>query len=187
MSFEERLENLSELLLCGNPVYTWLYDNAGQLLQSNCPDETILGSAFNTFGCKDDMLKVMGQKHGPVVLGIPIGMIWMADYLPGEGGIERIVTIGPVFSTGASQDSIRQIFYELLRNREYEISIAWQNKLMDALKNVSTVTSMLMNQYGLMLHQCLTGERLHVSDINYYTQTGDLLPVNIAGVKKKQV
>lgn len=44
--------------------------------------------------------------------------------------------------------------------------MTWQHELLNILDTVPTLSIMLMNQYALMLHYTLTGEKLFPSDIN---------------------
>ena len=45
------VEEFKDLLLCCGNIYLWKLDSGGNLLQSNCPDEAVLGTAFELLGC----------------------------------------------------------------------------------------------------------------------------------------
>ena len=51
MDIEQNLALFQELLCCGNSIYTWRYDADGNLLSSNCPEESLFGKAFSLLGC----------------------------------------------------------------------------------------------------------------------------------------
>ena len=87
----------SELVQCGGNVYTWCYDAQGKLLRSNCPDEAFLASAFELFGCKQRMLEHGNRDDIPVTLGTALGLLWGAAFEKGEGRLERVWVVGPVF------------------------------------------------------------------------------------------
>lgn len=57
MGIEDKIALLKELLLCGNTVYTWKYDADLRILSSNCPQESLLGDAFELFGGKEILLE----------------------------------------------------------------------------------------------------------------------------------
>ena len=44
-----------------------------------------------------------------------------------------------------------------------EISVAWTIQLYKALEKVPTLQNTIMNRYLLMMHYCLTGQRLELS------------------------
>lgn len=47
-----------------------------------------------------------------------------------------------------------------------EISVAWTIQLYKALAKVPTLQNTIMNRYLLMMHYCLTGQRLELSSVN---------------------
>ena len=78
MNVEQSMALLKEQVQCGGNVYTWCYDGNGQLLESNCPEENVLATAFSVFGCKDALLRRAPSAQGPLILGTPIGLMWCA-------------------------------------------------------------------------------------------------------------
>ena len=50
MDVEQNLALLRELVRCGGDIYTWCYDAAGELLESNCPEQDFLGQVFAFLG-----------------------------------------------------------------------------------------------------------------------------------------
>ncbi len=152
----------SELIQCGGNVYTWCYDADGTLLKSNCPDEAFLSGAFDLFGCKQRMLEYGREHTTPVGLGTALGMVWAAAFEKEDGELKRIWVIGPVFYQDVSLRGIEQ---GLKYYSRMETSVAWTMQLYEVIKNVPVLQSTILNRYTLMLHYCLTGEHLTVSDI----------------------
>ncbi|WP_455501367.1 helix-turn-helix domain-containing protein [Gemmiger sp.] len=153
----------SELIQCGGNVYTWCYDADGTLLKSNCPDEAFLSGAFDLFGCKRRMLEYGREHTTPVGLGTALGMIWAAAFEKEDGALKRAWVIGPVFYQDVSLRGIEQ---GLQYYGRLETSIAWTMQLYEVIKKVPVLQSTILNRYTLMLHYCLTGEHLTISDIN---------------------
>ena len=153
----------SELIQCGGKVCTWCYDADGTLLKSNCPDEAFLFGAFDLFGCKQRMLEYGREHTTPVGLGTALGMMWAAAFEKEDGALKRAWVIGPVFYQDVSMRGIEQglQYYSRL-----ETSIAWTMQLYEVIKKVPVLQSTILNRYMLMLHYCLTGEHLTISDIN---------------------
>ena len=50
-----------------------------------------------------------------------------------------------------------------------EISVAWTIQLYKALEKVSTLQNTIIYRYLLMMHYCLTGQRLELSCVNSST------------------
>lgn len=52
MDVQQNLELFQGLMLVSGDVYTWCYDADGKLLSSNCPDQAVFATVFDTFGCQ---------------------------------------------------------------------------------------------------------------------------------------
>ena len=69
------VEEFKDLLLCCGNIYLWKLDSGGNLLQSNCPDEAVLGTAFELLGCKQRIVDY-GSSHSrepfPAWFGMPL-------------------------------------------------------------------------------------------------------------------
>lgn len=165
MDFLQVTAPFHELVLCGDNIYTWCYDAAGKLLCSNCPDEIVLGTAFVQFGGKGQMLDHVNDEDGkmPRIIGTALGMMWYAVYEYEVRELKRCWTLGPVFYKEISVDVVTRGFQWYAG--QMELSQSWQQSLFEAVKAVPVASHILMARYALMLHYCLTGVRLKVSDI----------------------
>ena len=156
----------SELVQCGGNVYTWCYDAKGKLLRSNCPDEAFLASAFELFGCKQRMLEHGNRDDVPVTLGTALGLLWGAAFEKEEGKLKRVWVIGPVFHRDVTMRGIED---GLKYYSKLEISVAWTIQLYKALEKVPALQNTIIYRYLLMMHYCLTGQRLELSCVNSST------------------
>ena len=152
----------SELIQCGGNIYTWCYDADGKLLKSNCPDEGFLSGAFDLFGCKQRMMDYGKEYTTPVSLGTALGMTWAAAFEKDGDALKRAWVIGPVFYQDVSMRGIEQGMQYYGR---METSVAWTMQLYEVIKKVPVLQSTILNRYTLMLHYCLTGEHLALSDL----------------------
>lgn len=171
MNSKQNIDLFQELVRCGSDVYTWCYDASGQLLHSNCPDETLFATAFSIFGCKSRMLDHFVQFDSPIMLGTAMGLIWGAAAKHTEDGLKKYYAIGPVFFHDLSMQAIENGF------RHYanlEFSLSWKHELMGALPRVPVAQNIILSRYMLMLHYCLTGDRLQASDLNLTSSQHDL-------------
>lgn len=167
MEIFQNMKLFSELVQCGGNIYTWCYDAEGKLFRSNCPDEAILDSAFELFGCRKRMLE-HGRSDDDVLvtLGTALGLLWGAAFEKEEGQLRRIWVIGPVFYQDVTMRGVEEglKYYDKL-----EISVAWKIQFYEVLQKVPTVQNTILNRYLLMMHYCLTGQRLELSCINSST------------------
>lgn len=163
MELTQRMELFSQLLVCGGDVYTWCYDSEGKLISSNCPDETTLHTAFVVFGCKQKMLEYAAEHTLPVTLGTSFGALWNAAFERENGLLKHIWVIGPVFYRDVS---LRTIENGLQQYGKMNISVEWSMKFYKAAQKIPVLQSTLLSRYTVMLHYCLTGQRLQTSDLN---------------------
>lgn len=163
MDVFQNMELFSELIQCGGNIYTWCYNADGSLLQSNCPEAGFLSGAFEIFGCKKKMLDYGSRHTTPVTLGTAIGMTWAAAFEKDGSVLKRAWVIGPVFYQDVSLRGIEQ---GLQYYNRLETSVAWTMQLYEALKTVPVLQCTVLHRYALMMHYCLTGNHLAISDIN---------------------
>ena len=166
MNPEQNMELFRELIRCGSEIYTWCYDANGEFLESNCPDEELFTTAFSILGCSDRMLTHWREQSTPIILGSGMALLWGAAFEERDGKPYRAWLVGPVFNTDVSINSIRQGFETYVG---VEFSMAWKHRLIEALYRVPTVPHTVFSRNLLMLHYCLTGEHLLISDLGILT------------------
>lgn len=162
MDIHEKVSLLQELVACCDAISTWCYDAKGELLFSNCTDETVLNTAFSAFGCRSILMEHTNIWSNPFLLGTSLGLVWGAAFEREDGVLRRFWLLGPVFYATTTKGQI-ELGYDLYRG--LELSIAWKEQFMQAASRLPVVTSELLGRYLLMLHYCLTGQTLHYSDI----------------------
>lgn len=149
-----------ELITCGSSIYSWTYSPEGELLNTNCPD-LVLDTVFTTTGCKEYMLHYAESETAPLVLSAPLGLMWCAAFEQNESGRRLIRLIGPVFNTEISFSGIEHAM------RQYDVPLNWHSGFQKLLQDIPVVSTVLFFQYGLMLHYCVSGEKLARSDIQF--------------------
>lgn len=174
MTVEEKLELFEQQIQCGTVVYTWYYGPDGQLLRSNCPDESILAKAFALFGCKEELLRHAEAGAGPVMLGSPLGDTWYADFERRDGAVQRAVVLGPITVASVPRSEVERLLREMCADEAVVMSLESQTALMDAMWRIPAVTVTVARQYALMLHYCLTGEKIDTSGLIISAQSAAL-------------
>lgn len=163
MDVDQNLELFRGLLQCGTEIPLWCYDENGQLLSSNSPDESLLETAFSVLGCKDRMLTYAREQDNPAMIGSAVGLIWAAVFEKREGRLYRAHVLGPVFYTDISVKGVEQGFRAY---QDVELSIAWKMRFAEGLHRIPVVNNILFSRYTLMLHYCVTGQRVFASDLS---------------------
>ena len=162
MDIHEKVSLLQELVACCDAISTWCYDAKGELLFSNCTDETVLNTAFSAFGCRSILMEHTNIWNNPFLLGTSLGLVWGAAFERENGVLRRFWLLGPVFYATTTKGQI-ELGYDFYRG--LELSVAWKEQFMQAAARLPVVTNVLLGRYLLMLHYCLTGQTLHYSDI----------------------
>ncbi len=173
MDIEQNLALFQELLCCGSNIYTWCYDSDGNLLSSNCPDESLFAKAFSLLGCLDRALHLSQNPGQPQVVGTSFGLIWGVDYVYRENTFQRMYVIGPAFSYNISMQDMENGFQHYAGQ---DISLAWKHRLIGACCRIPIAQNTLFIRYLLMLHYCLTGEKLNASDTSVQQSFSDVAP-----------
>ena len=173
MDIEQILALFQELLCCGSNIYTWCYDSDGNLLSSNCPDESLFAKAFSLLGCLDRALRLSQNPGQPRVVGTSFGLIWGVDYVYRENTFQRMYVIGPAFSYNISMQDMENGFQHYAGQ---DISLAWKHRLIGACCRIPIAQNTLFIRYLLMLHYCLTGEKLNASDTSVQQSFSDVAP-----------
>lgn len=174
---DQNLALFQELLSCGSSVYLWTFDADGKLIRSNCTD-LVLNTIFEKIGCNEQMLSY-GQKHTmPLVLGAPLGLMWCAAFEYQNGELYRSHMLGPVFNTEVSQRAIDEEF------SRYNLNLSFKIQVYEALPKLPVLSTVLLFRYGLMLHYCVTGEKLSASSIQMQQSSRGTAPAPRAYQKR---
>jgi len=161
MDVDQNLALFRELMLCDGGIYSWTYDGDGRLLSSNCPEEAVFSVAFEVFGCLDKMLSA-SKRNAPAFLHSDTGLVWGAAFEKEDGTLRRCHIIGPVFYSSTSAD----VIYHGFVSKDFSgYSAAWIQTLKEALFRVPTSQYTVFSRYLKMLHYCVTGQRIEISDV----------------------
>ena len=161
---------LQELLKCGTDIPLWHYDTAGHLLETNS-EHLVLDKILGFIGGIDYMLEYAPKNKKPLVLGSDMGLQWCAVFEASGTEVGSIYLIGPVYGA-----ELPESFLESSALR-YQIDPAFRKQYIRIMKGISVVPSLFFQQYCLMLHYCVNGEKLNRSDIQYQPRNKIILPM----------
>mgnify|MGYP001046750891 CR=1 FL=1 len=157
---DNRLTFFGELLSCHTRFYLWSYDPEGSLLETNCPD-LVLNKVFQKSPCYTKLLETAAISELPIIMSIPFGLMWAAAFERDGDELLRIHVLGPVFTTEPTMSD----FYHSLSTSD--ITPHWRPKLIRIFQRVPVITYTTFSQQTVMLHYCVTGEKIITTDITF--------------------
>jgi protein-tyrosine phosphatase len=159
MNIDERLSLLEELLSCNGNIYCWTYDSDGHLLHTNCT-ELLYDVIFEVSGCKNYMLTYGRENTLPLVLGAELGLIWCAAFEKKDNETKFHV-IGPLLNSDVSFSRIR----DSMHNKG--LSEDFMPNFETLIHQLPIVTAPFSTMYTIMLHCCITGEKIPQGKIQF--------------------
>ncbi len=158
----QKMSFFCELLTCGQDISCWEFDPAMQLVNTNRESPEVLCSFLTQDDCTEKLQAcVASGMSKPLLLSNSDGFSWIASFEKSGELISRIYLIGPVFTSDVS----RQTLMNTVKQGRYPDEISHQ--LSSRIENIPIVPLITWMHYGLMLHFCVTGEKLETSDFSY--------------------
>lgn len=163
---------MQELLKCGTDIPLWHYDTDGHLLDTNA-EFLVLDKILGFIGGIDYMLEYAQKSRMPLVLGSDMGLMWCAVFESEKKELKSIYLIGPVYNAEVSGSLLEE------SATRYHIDTSFRKQYISMMKQISVVSSVMFQQYGLMLHYCVTGKKLNRSDIQFQPRNKILAPLSV--------
>ncbi len=161
MYIEQRLSFFREMIGCCHALYLWKYDRNLNLLESNCPEEALLHSLLTISKRWDNLVEYLNDGRKPLILSNEMGLMWITVPDFGEEKLQAIHVLGPFFFYDMS---VAQIENEL-RRRKLSADL-WQ-KVIQVIRALPVIAVSRTMEYTVMLHFCITGDKLDVNDIRF--------------------
>lgn len=162
---------MQELLQCGTKIPLWHYDADGHLLETNA-EHLVLDKILDFIGGTAYMLEYAQRNRKPLILDSDMGLMWCAVFETEKQALQSIYLIGPVYHAELST-----AFLEESASR-YRIDPAFRRQYLRMMRGIHVVPGMTFQQYGLMLHFCVTGEKLNRSDIQFQPRDKVISPLS---------
>lgn len=151
---------MKELFGCGTNIFLWQYDTDGHILHTSS-DQLVLDKFFEHSGSKSYMLEHARQYTSPLILGTHMGMVWCAVFEYKEENPYTIYVLGPVLNSEISTKTVEK------SARAFHVDLIWREGFIHLIQSLPVLSSILFLQYALMLHYCVTGEKLNRSDLHF--------------------
>ncbi len=161
MELRDRLDLFQDMVQCCHNLYLWEYDRELVLIRSNCPFESTARNLFSLGGARELLLDYTARHSKPIVMTNALGMMWAA--LPEREGDElrHIHILGPFFMNDRSSLEMEKGL-GLLR-----LSSDMLREVLSFLRSLPVISLSRVFEYTIMLHYCITGEKITVSDLHY--------------------
>lgn len=157
---DDRMALMQELLSCGTHIDLWRYGMDGHLVSASA-DKLVLDKIFEATGNKAYMLEHAGQYTAPLIMGAQLGLMWCAVFQRREEKNQSVYVLGPVFNSEISISTLEQSI------QTFDVDRTWRQGYINLLQSLPVVSSILFFQYALMVHYCVTGEKLNRSDLHF--------------------
>ena len=151
---------MKEFLSCGINISLWHYGSDGHLIETTS-EQLVLDRIFENTGSKAYMVANGRDFASPMILGGQLGLMWCAVSQRRDGIAASYYVIGPVFNSDISTETIEK------SAQKFNVDLSWREGYIRLLRGLPVVSSILFFQYALMLHYCVTGEKLNRSDLHF--------------------
>lgn len=159
---EQNLSLFRELITCGHELYFWEFDGEFTPIYTNCPEARFYRQLLGITSHSLSVLRKASDGGRPVAMTNQPGLVWIADFAMNEmGGLHRVYAIGPVFVEDISLPNLEAAL------KGYDLFGGEKSELRDFLLRLPVLSITRFYDYGLMLHYCITGEKISFSEFQY--------------------
>ena len=155
---EEKLRLLAGQVYAWAGIGMWCFSTDGELYYSTCPHQKEFRMFLELGGCMDFALERKFRLDRPMILSDSIGILWAAEYVRKGNDPMFLVMMGPFF---ISEMSLKKIEEDL---REKLISVQIRRQLSRVITEAPILPYSMMNQYVLLMHFTITGEKIDSAD-----------------------
>lgn len=158
---EQNLKLFRDLVICNRELYLWSYDSEMNLVDTNCTNIENFSLFFQIAGFSDWLCSIDENHRKPWILTDSIGVVWLADFERKNGELYRIHILGPTLVDDLPLNNM-DLYLE-----QRNISAVVKRELMEILKDIPVIPITSLYEYGVMLHFCITGQRITFYDFDY--------------------
>lgn len=168
----ERVRMFAEMLRSINSAYLTVYAPDFRTLFTTAENPDIM-QTFLRLGADDQMVtdifetskapESLSEKMQPLLFTTEIGLSWISETLVKDRKIQQIHILGPAFLDDINVIEVGKKLEKL------NLSVRLKHVFMDYFKDVPIVTLARFQEYGIMMHYCITGERVSLADFDYPT------------------
>ncbi len=167
MNLTENLELFQELISCSHNVYYWTYTPDLKLLHTSCPKEFVDGNHFFLLSQSTPLLKYARTGHYPFILDTFLNLLWVADFEWEGDELIHIHVVGPTFAGRTSYEQLKESL------DRHDLSVQVRFNVSKKLDEVPIIPTNLLYQYAIMLHYCITGEKIAIHQLQHIVSSDE--------------
>lgn len=161
---EVRLKLLAGEVYSAAEIGMWCFGEQKELFYSTCPYEKELLGILRLSNCLDFACERKGGCDKPTILNDSLNMIWVAEHVYKDGKPGMLQIMGPVFQNSTSVKSIESSLHKM------NFSVSLHRQIMRILDKVPLVMTSMLNQYCIMMHYMITGEKISPGEFIYQNE-----------------
>ncbi len=159
METSQRVRLLFEALETSHSLMHWIYDHDGNCLETGSDSKPLQAFFSAGTGGKQEMLQRGQESDMPVLLGFPLGLVWVAAFEKEQGQLKNCYVLGPVLHTEVSLREIRQAM------ETYHIPKSWEQEFTNIIRSLPVLSVTSLTRVAVMLHYGVTGEKIDALDV----------------------
>lgn len=157
-SVEQNLKLFRELITCTHNLYFWTYDAGFSLIYTNCPESGFLNPFFLSVASN-----LPCDTNAPILLSSGLGYFWVVNLEQDEYGTPLYYhAIGPVLTAKIMTEKMKMSIFTKRKS-----SLPLNEGIDILLHKIPMIPVSRFLEYGLMLHYCITEEKLSINDFIY--------------------
>lgn len=161
MDIETNLTLFRDMIRLCHDLYLWTYDSGFHLISSNCPEQVTVNVLFMMSRRQEEFDKQITASNTPIIFTNEIGLMWVMVPQFEEEEFLRLYVLGPFFVDDTPPKSLES---ELSR---HGLSAPLRQEFLNFLCKLPIISLSRIFEYAIMLHFCVTGEKITVSDLRY--------------------
>ena len=167
MDIQERLDFLEQLIRCCYDISLRSYPPQLLCESSGAGQSPDSDSILILLNLEPHLRKhIGGGAREPLFLADGLGLLWIAGFEYKEDSLERIHILGPAYSGRNSFQVIRK------KLEEHNLSVAVRARMFRRFEHIPVIPPNQLFQYAVMLHYCITGQRISTGDIRFAEEPG---------------
>lgn len=165
METKDKLALFQEMISCNQDLCFWRFNSQGELLASNCPEESMFLLVMRHHGLIEYVQTV--EEHVPIFAANDVGLTWLVVTEQPQGKTGEIYVCGPFFLRTYDPKSLEKrlqgIYMYTTGTRD------WKEQLIQEIAKLPVVSLLVIAEMAVALHYLVTGQKLRSSSIHYQT------------------
>ena len=147
------------------PIWLWKLDCGFNVIHSDCPHESLFRSLLLKDGRREAIEKHMSVSTLPVCYTVSSLLSWLMAFGTENGSISSIYLMGPFFVGRNDPETYSEYLRPMKLSKEAD------ETLREGLRSLPVMSTSETSQTAVILHYCIRGEKISMSDVAYYVST----------------